>query len=191
MLTPCAPVSLKGTNARPIHQRARVSLNGTNARSIQIGSCGPDHSRNNRGGKANGYVLLIIHSFTTMNENPERKMFYGAKAITFIRARNLREKMTKSEIMLWEKLRNKQLLGFRFKAQHPVDCFIADFYCHKAKLVIEVDGKIHDKKVKYDRDRTAHFNSLGIRVLRFKNEEIEKDIDQIVETILTVLKTNI
>jgi len=126
-----------------------------------------------------------------MTENPERKMFYGAKPITFIRARNLRESMTNAEIMLWERLRNNQLLGLRFKAQHPVDCFIADFYCHKAKLVIEVDGTIHDKKVKYDRDRTEHFNSLGITVLRFKNEEIEKDVCQVIETIKTVLKASI
>lgn len=126
-----------------------------------------------------------------MTENPERKMFYGAEPITFIRARNLRESMTNAEIMLWEKLRNNQLLGFRFKAQHPVDCFIADFYCHKAKLVIEVDGKIHDKKTGYDKDRTAHLNSLGIVVLRFKNEEIEKDVGQVIEKIITVLKTSI
>ena len=126
-----------------------------------------------------------------MNENPERKMFYGAKPITFIRARNLRESMTNAEMMLWERLRNTQLPGFRFKAQHPVDCFIADFYCHKAKLVIEVDGKIHIKRTEYDKDRTEYFNSLGIRVLRFTNEEIERDIDQIIEKILTMLKTNI
>lgn len=99
--------------------------------------------------------------------------------------------MTNAEIMLWERLRNNQLLGLRFKAQHPVDCFIADFYCHKTKLVIEVDGKIHDKKAGHDKDRTAHFNSLGIRVLRFTNEEIEKDIGQVIEKIITVLKTNI
>ena len=72
----------------------------------------------------------------------KRNMYYNAQPTIFARAKELRENMTPAEKVLWEKLRCNQL-SVRFKAQHPIDIFIADFYCHRAKLVIEVDGAIH------------------------------------------------
>ena len=73
----------------------------------------------------------------------ERQMFYGATPLIFERANQLRKHQTESEKLLWEILKNKRMLGLRFKRQHPIDKYIADFYCHSLKLVIEVDGKIH------------------------------------------------
>jgi len=110
-------------------------------------------------------------------------MFYGAKPNTFIRARKLRTEMTKTESLLWNKLQKNQLLGFRFKPQHPIQCFIADFYCHKARLVVEIDGKIHLKQMEYDKARTEVIERYGLKVIRFTNEEIEEEIEKVIGTI--------
>jgi very-short-patch-repair endonuclease len=76
----------------------------------------------------------------------DRAMFYGAQPETFKFAEKLRNNMTEAELILWDRLKQNKLNGYRFKAQHPIKSFIADFYCHKARLVIEVDGKIHNTK---------------------------------------------
>jgi len=70
-------------------------------------------------------------------------MYYNAKPSIIGAARLLREKMTRSEEILWERLNRKQIQGLRFRRQHPIDIFIADFYCHRIRLVIEIDGEIH------------------------------------------------
>ena len=114
-------------------------------------------------------------------------MFFGSRPVTFIRARNLRENLTNAELILWNRIRNNQLLGFRFKAQHPVAGFIADFYCHKAKLVIEADGLIHQTQKEYDMDRDNVFYDLGLTVIRFSNEEIENNTDSVIQTITNFL----
>ncbi len=75
---------------------------------------------------------------TQLKNTIERTMFYGAKPIIFERVKALRENPTKAEIALWSILRKKQMMGLRFK--HPICIFIADFYCHSIKLVIEVDN---------------------------------------------------
>ena len=102
-------------------------------------------------------------------------MFYNAKPHIFEKAKALRNNMTNSELTLWEKLKGKQMLGLRFRPQHPIDIIIADFYCHPIKLVIEIDGGIHKttEQKEYDIGRTAELNYLGIEVIRFTNEEIE------------------
>ena len=122
-----------------------------------------------------------------MMQSPERKMFFGSKPVTFIRARNLRENMTNAEHILWNRVKNNQLLGFRFKAQHPVAGFIAGFYCHKAKLVIEADGLIHQTQKEYDMYRNKVFNDLGLTIIRFSNEEIENNTDLVIQTITNFL----
>ena len=103
-------------------------------------------------------------------------MFYNAKPIIFERARYLRDHMTSSEQRLWEYLRGKKLFGYRFRAQHPIDIFIADFYCHLLKLVIEVDGEIHksEDQLEYDIGREADLEKWGIKVVRFTNEEVSQ-----------------
>ena len=109
-------------------------------------------------------------------------------------ARDLRKNQTKSEKILWNILRSRKLLGWKFLRQHSI-CFeyqgwnrffLADFYCHEAKLVIELDGKIHERQVEYDEYRTFLINQLGFRVERIKNEEL-KDIKTVIAKIKTFL----
>jgi very-short-patch-repair endonuclease len=108
-------------------------------------------------------------------------MFYNAKPVIFERAKAMRENMTDAEEAVWKLLKSKNMLGLRFKPQHPIDIFIADFYCHQLKLVIEIDGGIHKSKEQkeYDIGRTAELENWGIKVVRFTNEEVENDINQI------------
>jgi very-short-patch-repair endonuclease len=108
-------------------------------------------------------------------------MFYCAKPIIFERAKAMRNKMTQAEKAVWGLLRSNKMLGYRFKAQHPIDIFIADFYCHELKLVIEIDGGIHRSKEQkeYDIGREAELERFDIRVIRFTNEEVENDIEQV------------
>lgn len=97
-------------------------------------------------------------------------------------ARSLRKDQTNAEKKLWQHLRKKQLNGYKFLRQHPIVYnqkddqrffFIADFYCAKAELVIELDGKIHDYQKKYDYNRDLVLQELGLEVLRFRNEELQ------------------
>jgi very-short-patch-repair endonuclease len=116
-----------------------------------------------------------------MQKTPQLPMFYGAKRSIFQNAKELREKMTGAEMQLWSRL-NKSQLGVRFKRQHPIDIFIADFYCHKYKLVVEVDGEYHndEDQLEYDEGRTAELERFGITVIRFTNDEVMEDIDWVV-----------
>ncbi len=111
-------------------------------------------------------------------------MFYGAPPHLFEKAKQLRQNMTESEQLLWNELRNNKL-GLRFKAQHPIKNFIADFYCHKAKLALEVDGSIHqlEENKEYDIGRTFELEQLNIRVVRFTNQEVKTDIKKVMESI--------
>jgi len=111
-----------------------------------------------------------------------RSMFYNASPEIFRRAEELRNNMTEAEKVLWEKLRKSQL-GVRFKAQHPIERFIADFYCHKAKLVIEVDGEIHKFQKEYDQGRVAELEKYGLKIIRFTNYEVIQNTDQVIENI--------
>src|SRR4051812_19118296 len=97
----------------------------------------------------------------------KRKIFLGADKIIFENARLLREKPTNAEILLWSYLRQKPF-GFKFRRQHPAGIYIADFYCHALKLVIEVDGSIHDieENIKNDIERQKYLESEGIKVIR-------------------------
>ena len=99
-------------------------------------------------------------------------MFFGAANSIFENAKDMRENMTEAEQKLWSRINNKQL-GFRFKPQHPISRFVADFYCHKLKLIIEVDGGIHLGRTEkeYDINREAVLKRYGIKVIRFTNEE--------------------
>jgi very-short-patch-repair endonuclease len=111
----------------------------------------------------------------------ERKMFFGAKAHIFQFAKKLRDNMTDAETKLWGELKKNQILGFRFRSQHPIDIFIVDFYCHPLKLVIEVDGGIHLSKEhsEYDCSRTEELEKFGIKVIRFTNEQVFNHIEEV------------
>lgn len=88
------------------------------------------------------------------------------------RARSLRQDSTTPERILWGMLRNRQLDGFKFRRQHPVGPFVADFYCAEAALIVELDGESHVGRYVEDRQRTAYLNQQGLRVLRVTNDDL-------------------
>ena len=90
-------------------------------------------------------------------------------------ARTLRKHMTPAEDILWRRLRGSRFHGAKFRRQVPFDRYVADFYCHAAKLVVELDGKQHDWFVDYDDGRTEVIENFGVRVLRFTNAEVCND----------------
>ena len=101
-------------------------------------------------------------------------------------SRQLRGNMTDAERRLWAKIRMKQLKGYQFYRQKPVGDYIVDFFCPRAKLVIEVDGSQHfaGEMTEDDRIRDEYMSSFGLRVLRFTNTDILTHIDGVVESIL-------
>lgn len=112
-------------------------------------------------------------------------LHFDAKPSIFENAKELRRQLTNAEKKLWNVLRNRKLLGYKFRRQHPINNFIADFYCHEKHLVIELDGDIHDlpEQIEYDEDRTYELEELGVIVIRFTNNEVEKGFDKVLEKI--------
>jgi very-short-patch-repair endonuclease len=115
----------------------------------------------------------------------EYPMYYGAKPSVFKLAKELRKNETAAEKVLWSKINRNQIIGLQFRRQHPINMFIADFFCAKIKLVIEIDGGIHEiPEVKiHDAGRSDFLNDHGIAVLRFTNEQIIREIDYVLNTI--------
>lgn len=111
-------------------------------------------------------------------------MFYGASNLIFQRAEELRNRMTAAEELLWKQIHINEW-KLKFRRQHPIANYVVDFYCHAKKLVIELDGGIHEiEDVKrYDENREAHLKELGLTVLRFKNEQIFKENKFVLELI--------
>ena len=102
------------------------------------------------------------------------------------RARQLRKNMTDEEKILWQKLRGRRFLGLKFFRQHPLvyevinkqpKFFIPDFYCAEKQLIIEIDGKIHDFQKEYDEKRAEILKNMGLKIIRFKNEEMKNVYD--------------
>jgi very-short-patch-repair endonuclease len=113
----------------------------------------------------------------------ESKHNHGADKMTKSRAISLRKTMTSQEILLWDKLKNKQLSGKHFRRQHPYGIYILDFYCHELNLAIEIDGPIHRYKEDYDSERTEYLESAGLKVIRFSNEDIENKLNWVLSQI--------
>jgi len=112
-------------------------------------------------------------------------MYFGAKSEIFKLANVNRNNPTNAERILWNHLRKFRSEGYIFRRQHPIDIFIADFYCHRLKLVVEVDGDIHlsDQAQEYDDSRTGELEKFGIRVIRFTNEQVIKNQELVIEQI--------
>jgi very-short-patch-repair endonuclease len=129
--------------------------------------------------------LIFTANFLEMSSKYDDKLFKGATASTFENARNLRKVLTNAEESLWQELRNRKLQGLKFRRQHPISHYIADFYCAEKRLVVEVDGCIHNSKEQkeYDERRTADLASMGIHVLRFTNNEVEQDMPSVLKRI--------
>ena len=98
-------------------------------------------------------------------------------------ARGLRNNQTKTEKILWNRLKGKQVLGCKFTRQKPIDKYIVDFYCHELKLVIEIDGFTHDFKIDYDNKREKVLKNLGLNILKFNDERVYNNIEEVVQNI--------
>jgi len=106
------------------------------------------------------------------------------------KSRILRKNQTPAESLLWSILRSRQLSGFKFRRQHPIDQYILDFYCPEANLAIEIDGGQHaeDKNIKRDNLRTGYLNKKSIRVIRFWNDDVLLHLDEVVDEIDATLR---
>jgi very-short-patch-repair endonuclease len=120
----------------------------------------------------------------------EAGMHYDAEPEPFVFAKELGQKETKSENILWNRIKNRQLLGLKFRRQHPINKYIADFYCHEVKYVIELDGEYHSdlEQAKYDFNRDAEMRELGIYVKRIKNDFILLDLENTINEISSNLQ---
>ena len=99
------------------------------------------------------------------------------------KARELRNNSTKTEILLWINLKGKQMKGYDFHRQKPIDNYIVDFFCSELMLAIEIDGESHYGKEDYDEKRQKKLESLGIRFLRFDDSEVFYNCEGVLKTI--------
>lgn len=104
------------------------------------------------------------------------------------RAKELRREMTPAENMLWKEIHANKL-GVHFRRQQIIEGFIVDFYCHQAALVIEVDGDIHDLQQKEDAGREKVLREMGLRIVRFRNDEILKNLKTVVGRITVLVSS--
>lgn len=102
-------------------------------------------------------------------------------------AQKLRKSSTDAELRLWLRLKNRNLAGFKFRRQHPIPPYIADFVCLEQKLIVELDGGQHAEQAPRDAERTAYLESKGFRVIRFWNDDALKQTDAVLEEILRQL----
>ncbi len=111
-------------------------------------------------------------------------MFFDAPPSIFEKAKLLRQHLTKTEASLWDELRNRKL-GVKFRRQHPISFYIVDFYCHEKRLVIEVDGNYHlnSSQQNDDQVREDELQNLGLRIVRFTDEQVLKQIEKVIEEI--------
>ena len=108
------------------------------------------------------------------------------------RSRLLRNQMTRGEVILWQRLKRRQMMGYDFDRQKPIDQFIVDFYCKALSLAIEVDGSVHDTEAaqQYDEERQARLEGLGIRFLRFSDAEVKANTNAVCQAIATWILQN-
>jgi very-short-patch-repair endonuclease len=118
-----------------------------------------------------------------------KPMHQKAAPHIFVNAKKLRAQKTPAEIVLWEALKDRQLGGFRFRQQHPIDEYILDFYCPSARLGVELDGDYHfsDDQCKLDAVRTTRLNILGVKVLRLPNFIVLHDLKAALSPIIQAL----
>jgi very-short-patch-repair endonuclease len=116
-------------------------------------------------------------------------MHHKAAPHIFVNAKKLRAQRTPAEIILWEALREKQLEGFRFRQQHPIEDYILDFYCPFARLAVELDGEYHftEEQQRLDEERTARLAVLGIKVIRFSNQMVVHHLATVLSDIIQAL----
>ncbi len=120
-------------------------------------------------------IITILNNFIYQKMKKRKIIPYNPNLKEL--ARQLRNNSTKAEVILWQKLKNKQMYGYDFHRQKPIDNYIIDFFCHELMLAIEVDGYSHQLEEVYDKDiiKTQKLNQLGISLLRFTDNEVLKD----------------
>ena len=118
-----------------------------------------------------------------------RNMHLGASASTFSNAFSLRKKLTEAEIILWERLRNRQIEGVRFRRQHPIKNYVVDNFANELALSIEIDGGYHFERSQkfYDDDRTEILAAYGVTIIRFTNEQVTHSIDEVIDQIRKII----
>ena len=121
----------------------------------------------------------------TTNNNITPSPYFNTSQISIEKARRLRKNMTETERKLWFFLRNRKFKGLKFRRQHPVDVFITDFICIEKKLVVELDGEIHNtpEQIEYDKDRTKILKGYQLKVIRFTNHQINNNIYNVLKEI--------
>jgi very-short-patch-repair endonuclease len=102
-------------------------------------------------------------------------------------ARELRHNQTDAEHKFWEQVRNRRLVGIKFKRQYPIGSYIADFACIEKRLIVELDGAQHAKQESYDAERAAFLSTKGYRVLRFWNVDVLTNMEGVIATVLLEL----
>lgn len=118
----------------------------------------------------------------------ENKLFLNDDSVLQARAKKLRQNMSEAETRLWHHLRAGRLNGYKFRRQQPMGNYIVDFVCVTPKLIIEADGGQHAEQAEYDQARSLYLNGLGFTVLRFWNDEILRQTDDVLAEILRVLQ---
>lgn len=122
-----------------------------------------------------------------MGERPDARRAVSSEIRQ--RAKELRREQTVAEEKLWTHVRNRALMGHKFRRQYPIENFIVDLCCPDKKLMIEVHGPTHEGREDYDRERAKRLSEMGYRVLRFKNEDVLLNIDGVLETIVRELSS--
>jgi very-short-patch-repair endonuclease len=154
--------------AGPTSRSTRSRPTSTAPRRCGAGALPPDG-----GGLGGGDVSR--RASRAMKKHP----VHGARA----RARTLRQDMTEPERRVWQILRSQQMNGYKFRRQLPMGCYFADFVCHEARLIVEIDGGQHDRSSPQERERTGFLRDEGYRVLRFWNDEVLTNLDGVHQTI--------
>ena len=103
-------------------------------------------------------------------------------------ARHLRNSATEAERRLWQRLRRRQVNGFKFRRQRPIGRYVCDFVCLEADVIVELDGSQHAAQAPYDEQRDAFLRSNGFRVLRFWNGLVFSELDGVIQTIVAALE---
>lgn len=163
-----SPLGVGGENSEVDDNAARypLSLKGRPTLPEQKA----EHSPSGVGGEKGSEYLLIYD------------MFYGATPIIFEKAAALRKKMTIEELKVWNFLKTKPG-GHKFRRQHPINFYVADFYCHPLRLAIEIDGHNHQNSLESDSNRETIFSTLGIKTVRFSNNEVNADFENVMNKI--------
>ena len=110
------------------------------------------------------------------------------KPTTVSKARQLRKHSTGPERTLWKELRNRQFEGYKFRRQYPVGPYIADFVCREQRVIVELDGSHHQAQIEDDQARTGFLESAGYRVVRFRNDQVLRETQAVLQAILGALQ---